>query len=139
MAAQGSAYQTNDFDLAYARTRSNIMCLVAALGPLHPKLRVEGTPEGIPFLFDERTVSNGLNFTLMTDAGDVDLLGQVDGFLNYEELKTYSTQIDVYGVDAAFLSIPGLIRAKRAANRPKDLLALPELEALNEAETHPEQ
>jgi hypothetical protein len=36
------------------------------------------------------------------------------------------------------LDLPGLIRAKRAAGRPKDLLVLPELESLLDA-VHPSQ
>jgi hypothetical protein len=39
----------------------------------------------------------------------------------------------VAGLEVWTLDLPSLIRAKRAAGRPKDLLALPELESLLDA------
>ena len=57
--------------------RKNIKRLVSALRPYHPRLR--GAPEGLPFLFDVATLSNGMNFTLATDLGDIDLLGHLSG------------------------------------------------------------
>lgn len=39
-------------------------------------------------------------------------------------------EIEVYGLPCFVLTLEGLIRAKRAAGRPKDLHALYELEAL---------
>jgi hypothetical protein len=41
----------------------------------------------------------------------------------------------LFGDDCAVLSLEGLIRSKRAAARPKDLLILPEIEALRAIET----
>ena len=41
--------------------------------------------------------------------------------------------VDLFGYRFAVLSLDGLISSKRAAGRQKDLLALPELEALREA------
>jgi hypothetical protein len=38
--------------------------LVTAIRPLRPTLR--GAPEGLPFVWDERTIRSGLNFTLST-------------------------------------------------------------------------
>src|SRR5205807_804268 len=84
MIAHGSAYVTNDLDICYARTPSNIHALVAALAPLHPYLR--GAPPGLSFRFDIATVEAGLNFTLVTDLGDVDLLGEIAGIGNYEQV-----------------------------------------------------
>jgi hypothetical protein len=46
--------------------------LTAALAQLHPRLR--NAPEGIPFVMDERTLAQGMNFTLQTDLGEIDLL-----------------------------------------------------------------
>src|SRR5688572_16237667 len=73
----GSARLTNDLDIVYARDSENMQRLVAALQPLRPYLR--GAPAGLPFRFDEQTVRAGLNFTLMTDAGAIDLLGEIAG------------------------------------------------------------
>jgi hypothetical protein len=40
--------------------------------------------------------------------------------------------MELFGFEARVLSIEGLILAKRAAGHPKDLLVLPELEAMQE-------
>lgn len=74
---RGAARATFDLDLVYARDREDIRRLVDALKPHSPYLR--GAPPGLPFTFDERTVRNGLNFTLTTSLGDLDLLGEVAG------------------------------------------------------------
>ena len=68
----GSAFITQDLDAVYARNRENIRRLAAALQPHQPYLR--GAPEGLPFRWDERTIRNGLNFTLTAAFGDLDLL-----------------------------------------------------------------
>src|SRR5947199_2122071 len=70
----GAARTTNDVDVVYARDADNIRNLVAALRPQHPYLR--GAPPGLPFRWDEHTVQAGLNFTLTTSLGDLDLLGE---------------------------------------------------------------
>jgi hypothetical protein len=134
MAVRGSSYTTEDFDIAYAHDEANIEKLVAALKPYHPRLRVQGEPSGVAFKFDARAIKNGGNFTLLTDAGNVDLLAHVDGFRDYADIKSCAGYVDAFGSEIAVLSIDGLIRAKRAAARPKDLLVLPELEVLKEAQ-----
>ena len=68
----GSATATYDVDVVYSRTRENIRRVVDALSPYEPYLR--GAPRGLPFIWDEKTVRMGLNFTLVTNLGDVDLL-----------------------------------------------------------------
>ena len=83
MHLQGSAYVTKDVDFCYARTPKNIERLAAALAPYHPRLR--GVPEGMPFVFDARAIAQGLNFTLTTDLGDLDFLGEVTGLGSYNE------------------------------------------------------
>jgi hypothetical protein len=62
--AHGSARLTNGLDVVYARDAENVGPLVTALAPFHPYLR--GAPPGLPFVWDRRTVMNGLNFTLDT-------------------------------------------------------------------------
>src|SRR5690349_7955498 len=73
----GSARATFDVDVVYSRARANIIRLVKCLAPFKPYLR--GAPPGLPFEFDEATVRNGLNFTLDTQLGEVDVLGEVAG------------------------------------------------------------
>jgi predicted nucleotidyltransferase len=127
-AAHGTARVTYDLDVVYARDSENVRRLVAAFAPHHPYLR--GAPPGLPFRFDEKTIAMGLNFTLTTDLGDVDVLGEIVGGGNFDDLAPRSGEVTLYGTRCLCLDLPALIRAKRAAGRPKDLEAIAELEAL---------
>jgi hypothetical protein len=129
-AAHGLARATYDLDVVYARSASNLERLVAAVAPLAPYLR--GAPPGLPFRFDADTLRRGLNFTLTTTLGDLDLLGELTGGGGYEDLRPDSVEAEAYGVTCRFLGLERLIAVKRAAGRPKDLEAIAELEALKE-------
>jgi predicted nucleotidyltransferase len=50
----------------------------------------------------------------------------------YAQLIQHSTRIRVFDTDIDVVTLPQLIRLKRAAGRPKDLEALAQLEALLE-------
>ncbi len=126
--AHGSARLTQDIDFIYRRTSSNIAKLAAALVPYRPYLR--GAPPGLPFRFDADTLRRGLNFTLTTDLGDIDLLGEMVGGGSYEDVEPNTEVLSVFGRAVRVLDLPALIRAKRAAGRPKDLESLAELESL---------
>lgn len=130
MHLQGSAYVTQDVDFCYARTSQNINRLVAALEPHHPALR--GAPADLPFKFDTRTIAQGMNFTLTTDLGDLDFLGEVTGLGSYKDVKAAADTQVINGMQIAVLSLVGLIKSKKAAGRPKDLYVLPELEGLEQ-------
>ena len=66
--------------------------------------------------------------------GDVDLLGEVKGVGNYDDLIKKSITVDLDGFPTYILSIPALIIAKRSAARPKDEAGLKVLEALLESQ-----
>jgi hypothetical protein len=125
---QGSARVTMDLDVVYARTVENVGRLVAALAPLSPYLR--GAPPGLPFRWDPATVQRGLNFTLTTTLGDVDVLGEITGGGRYEDLLPFTVEVEAFGVPCRCLGLEKLIAVKRAAGRPKDLEAVAELEVL---------
>ncbi len=126
--AHGSARITQDTDFLYRRTSDNIDRLAAALSPHRPYLR--GAPSGLPFRFDPGTIKRGLNFTLTTALGDIDLLGEVVGIGDYESVLSHTLPLSVFGRELLVVDLPTLIRSKRAAGRPKDLEAIAELEAL---------
>jgi predicted nucleotidyltransferase len=128
--AHGSARLTEDLDAVYRRTPENIKRLVNALSPYHPYLR--GAPSGLPFKWDEKTVSNGLNFTLTTAIGAIDFLGEITGGGVYEDLLAHSIELRLFGVTCLCLGLERLIYVKRAAGRPKDFEAIAELEAILE-------
>ena len=126
----GAARATYDVDVLYRRSAENLDRLVAALSPLQPYLR--GAPAGLPFRFDADTLRRGLNFTLTTTLGDLDLLGEVAGGGAYDDLRSASEEIELFGLTCRSATLDALIRMKRAAGRPQDLEALAELEALRE-------
>jgi predicted nucleotidyltransferase len=128
--AHGAARLTQDLDVVYARSDENASRLERALAAHRPYLR--GAPEGLPFVWDVATIRRGLNFTLTTDLGDVDFLGEIAGGGRYENLLPHSVTIEVFGVDCHVLGLRKLIEVKRAAGRPKDLEAIAELERLLE-------
>ena len=100
------------------------------MAPLGPYLR--GAPPGLPFRFDAETLHRGLNFTLTTSLGDLDLLGELTGGGSYDDLFADSVEAGAYGVTCRYLGLERLIAVKRAAGRPRDLEAIAELEALKE-------
>lgn len=127
----GSAHVTFDLDICYARDKDNLNRLANALRAVNPRLR--GAPPGVPFSFDEVTLKRGLDFTLSTDVGDIDLLGEVAGLGTYDDVDASSIKVELFGRTQLVLTLEALIASKQAAGRPKDLRMLPELEALREA------
>ncbi len=89
-------------------------------------------PANLPFNLDAAALRAGLNFTLSTDFGDLDLFGDVIGLGRYEEVLTYSEELDLFGIPCRVLILEGLIEAKEACGRAKDLRLLPELKALQQ-------
>lgn len=128
----GSAMVTFDLDLCYSRAPDNLRRLAKALAPFNPRPR--DFPKDLPFVWDEVTIRSGSLFTLVSDLGDIDLLAEVSGIGSYEQVKERSVAVEAYGHRFPILSLRGLIRAKRAAGREKDVRALPELESLLEAQ-----
>ncbi|HKE56523.1 MAG TPA: hypothetical protein VKB46_07475 [Pyrinomonadaceae bacterium] len=126
--AHGSARLTLDLDIVYRRSQQNLARLVHALEPTEPYLR--GAPPGLPFNWSVATLQKGLNFTLITTMGALDLLGEVVGGGAYEQLKPYTIILQVSGRECLCLSLKRLIEVKRAAGRPKDLEAIAELEQI---------
>ncbi|MEP7366658.1 MAG: hypothetical protein ABI972_25660 [Acidobacteriota bacterium] len=126
----GSAHVTNDLDICYARDSANLKKLAVCLAPYHPRPR--GLAEGLPFVWDETTLANGTIFTLATDVGIIDLLAEVAGIGGYNDVLASSIEVEAFGRRIRALTLKSLIRAKKAAGRPKDLLQLPELEGLME-------
>jgi hypothetical protein len=129
-AAHGSARLTQDLDVVYARGQENLDRLVAALAPYAPYLR--GAPPGLPFRWCSETVRKGLNFSLTTALGDIDLLGEITGGGGYGDLLPHTVSLELFGMPCLCLDLEWLIRVKRAAGRPRDLEVVAELEALLE-------
>ena len=128
----GSSYSTQDLDVCFSRSRTNIRKLVRSLAPFHPYLR--DLPVELPFVWDEATLRNGTMFTLSSDLGNVDLLAEVAGIGDFPQVKEASILVHAFDRQVWTLDLPSLIEAKKAVGREKDLRVLPELQSLLDAE-----
>ena len=124
----GSATLTQDVDICFARDEGNLQALAKALGELGAKLRGVGEP--VPFVPDERTLGQSELLTLDTSAGPLDLVALPPGAPAYEVLRRRAERLDLGAFSVSVASVEDLIAMKRAAGRPKDLLAIEELEAI---------
>jgi hypothetical protein len=129
-AAHGAVRLTLDLDVVYRRSPENLQRIADALAKHNPYPR--GAPKGLPFKWDNRTLSFGVNFTLVTDLGLIDLLGEITGGGSYDDLLPYAVEVEAFGAKCLCLNLESLIRVKNAAGRPKDYEAIAELEAIAE-------
>jgi hypothetical protein len=127
----GSPSHTYDLDICYDRSKANLQPLAMALIELKAALR--GAPAGLPFQLDAKTLQMGDSFTFDTEAGSLDCLGTPSGTKGYADLLQNASEIAVAAdIRVMVASIDDLLRMKRAAGRPKDLLAVEILSALKE-------
>ena len=131
--AHGGSQLTEDLDIVYQRNQPNVDSLVQTLAPFQPYPR--DAPKQLPFKWDTRTIWNGLNFTLSTTLGPLDLFGEIILGGTYEDLLPYTVEMDIFESRCLCLGLERLIQVKRAAGRPKDLQALAELQALLEEQS----
>ena len=127
MVLHGSDYATVDSDFAVANDLSNTEPIVKALASFHPRPVHRSASE--PFPWDARSVF-GAVVSLVTDAGDVDLLRVIPGVDSFEGLWARAVTREVFGEEIQVASLEDLIEMKRAANRPKDLNHILELQTL---------
>jgi hypothetical protein len=126
--AHGSATFTQDLDIAYAPDPENLDRLGRVLVSLGARLR--GVTDDVPFVPDGRTLKRTRVLTLETPIGPIDLLAQPDGAPQYARLRERATRELIGGVHVHVASLDDLIAMKKAAGRPKDLVAVEELEAI---------
>lgn len=126
--AHGSATFTNDADICYATDLENLARLGDVLVALDARLR--GVAEDVPFVPDGRSLSRVQVLTLETPDGKLDVLAAPDGFPGYEALAGRAIDVEWNGAHLKVASLEDLIAMKKAAGRPKDLVAVEELEAI---------
>ncbi len=128
--AHGSAQLTDDLDVSSARSPANLARLVTVLAPFASY--VSGAPPGRPADWSIATLRAGINFTLTTQTGAVDLLGEITGGGGYQALLPHTIAVTASGLELHLLDLHWLIRVKRVEGRAKDLEVIAELEALQE-------
>lgn len=128
-AAHGSSRVTNDLDICYdALDGRNLVVLATLLAGW--KAYPRGVQAGLPFIMDDRTLRGAPILTLTSTEGDIDVMDRIAGVGPYADVRKHSERITALGVSFRVLDLPSLIKAKRAAGRPRDFEHLPELEAL---------
>lgn len=126
----GSSVITVDVDICHATDGPNLERLATALREVHAYLR--GVEPRLPFGLDAKTLRRGDSFTLTTDLGAIDLRATPAGTGGFDDLVRTADALELFGHEVRVASVDDLIRMKRAAGRPKDLLAVEELAALRD-------
>ena len=131
--AHGSSLPTQDIDVVPSRHAANLDRLARALRSMNAMIRTAHEP--VPAPIDGLFLANmPLMLNLVTDFGDIDLTfkpsGPVGGFDGW---NANAIVVEVAeGVTVRIAALHDIIESKRAANRPKDLMALPYLESLRD-------
>ena len=102
----------------------------AAIQDLHPFHRL--TSGRLPLELTEELCSRLKSLYLQTNMGTLDCLGDVAGTGNYEQVLKQSITYKVSYGEFRMLSIDGLIAAKEAVGRDRDLAAVKQLRAIKE-------
>ncbi len=128
-AAHGASRVTSDLDIVYkSDEKENVMALANVLSGWNAYPR--GIEAGLPFIMDHQTLHSAPLLTLTTIEGDIDVLASISGIGSYDPVFKHSEEVEAFDIRFRILDLPTLIKAKRAAGRPRDFEHLPELEAL---------
>ncbi len=129
--AHGSSTLTRDLDVCFSFHPENIRKLIEALEDIHPHMRAG--PGILPLEhYTVERLSQLNNLYVKTDWGDLDLLGQIKGIGNFEEVSKKTIEIEIFGYPCRILDIDSLIKAKEAMDRPKDKQVVLELQVIRE-------
>jgi hypothetical protein len=129
----GSSLPTQDIDVVPSRQAENLDRLARALRRMNAMIRTGGDP--VPAPFDGPFLANTpIMLNLVTDLGDVDLTFNPSGGLGgFDEWSAQAIAVEIAdGLPVRIASLDDIIDSKRAANRPKDQMALPYLESLRD-------
>lgn len=125
-----TGHATIDIDICPSTNDANLANLAAALQELGARLRVEGDPDGVAFDPHSEVLRQMTTMTLITEHGPLDLCFTPAGFPDgYELLNEHASVIVVGALALPVASLEDVVASKRAAGRPKDIVALPPLEA----------
>jgi hypothetical protein len=114
----GHVRMTNDLDLIPRPTPANLALLAEALNELQARVLNPGS-EGAPI--DAAMLPRATPWQFATAAGDVDVLHDAPGALDYDQLRSRALVVELGELQITFAGREDLIRMKRAAGRPVDL------------------
>ena len=129
----GSSLPTQDIDVLPARSMDNLDRLSRALKRMNAQIRPSGDPVPVPL--DGPFLANmPLMVNLVTELGELDLTFSPSGELGgFDGWNSHAVIVEIAaGLTVAVAALDDVIASKRAANRPKDQMALPYLESLRD-------
>lgn len=124
--AHGYIRATKDLDIIVRPSTLNLTRLSEALGDLHAELRAPGTLE----LTDPHQLQRAPLIPVMTSAGPLDVVNVEDvagAPRSYDALREAALVVELRDLEVPIAGVSDLIRMKRAAGRPHDLM---DIEAL---------
>ncbi len=121
---------TMDLDVVAPMRLDNLQRLINALSDIRPKFRMR--PDLPVVTADNHNLKGIKNLYLITDIGQLDILGMVEGVGDYDAVIRDAVDADLgEGIGTCkVIDLDGLIIAKRTAGRPKDMPTVFQLEAL---------
>ena len=129
----GSPTVTNDLDVCHDQSAANLKRVARALAEMKAGLRLPTPAERVAVPIDDRLLAATQNLTLSTEFGFLDLPARPSGGEGYEDLVRGAVTLELErGFSVAVASVDDLIRMKRASGRPKDLIEVEVLTALQE-------
>lgn len=127
---QGFPRLTADMDITPDTDRGNVERLAAALRALDARVLTEGVPGGLTFDCSSVTLSRADLWSLVTDAGRIDVVFTPAGTEGYADLRGSAVRFDVFGVTLEVAALDDIIRSKTASDRPQDRQDVPVLREL---------
>jgi hypothetical protein len=125
----GSTLVTQDLDICAAITEEQVAKLREALKDLHPRHRMNPNIRQ-SFLEYPKEIKGINNIYLETDLGILDILSETQPAGSFDNIRSRSVEISLYGHKCKVISIDDLIKVKESMKRPKDLQAAQELKLI---------
>ena len=122
--AHGASRLTEDLDIVYRRNQNNVERIVESLAPFAPYPR--GAPEGLPFRWEAETIWHGLNFTLTTSLGPLDLFAEITLGGTFDDLLPHTVALEIFHRSCLCLGLERLIEVTRCRSTKRlrrDLLS----------------
>ena len=123
----GAPVSTQDLDIVYRLTRTNVRRLKRVLDQLHAVVR---EPTARNLKPDESHLQAAGQIRLITDCGPLDLLGRLHDGRSYDELLVRSELVGDRTREVRVVDLATLISIKATTGRRRDRLVLPILREL---------
>lgn len=122
----GSNHVTQDLDICAILSNDEIAKMRNALQDLHPIHRMNLKAK-VSFVDRPKPDEKVQNIYLQTDAGVLDVLSNVTGVGDFEELKKKAISVSLFSKKCLVISLDDLIKSKSSMSRLKDKIVLEEL------------